>query len=398
LDKSPQGGETEAMTDDMKAGRNSIPKLRPKRQPQVIDAEAKDVTPPPAGNAEREPRAKAEAKTEPGPQQRAESETQAAPAPAAKADLAAALPAILVAAVTGVGAGLLGSWFFSSAPVPPADTSSVNNAIAQLSSRLSQQETKPQQPSVDLAPLNERSAKLETATGALRGEIAEVKKLIEAQAKAPATATAADVAAVNRRLAQIEERVGVLAALAKPEPKPEPKPDTSSAEVVALGALRDAVATGAAFQNELNSVRGLSKERAAALAPLQSFAAGGLPTVAALAKQFEAVASKMLNPPPPPDSGVLTRLWSNAGKLVDVRPVGEPQGSDTGAVVARMEAKLARGDLAGALDESKALAAAVRDSGKDWFVAAERRRDAEALIKREISAALAAIAAERPKP
>jgi hypothetical protein len=390
------------MTDDMKAGRNSIPKLRPKRQPQVIDAEAKDVTPPPAGNAEREPRpkaeAKAEAKTETGPERRVESEAPAARAPAAKADLAAALPAILVAAVTGVGAGLLGSWFFSSAPVPPADSSSVNNAIAQLSSRLSQQETKPQQPSVDLAPLNERSAKLETATGALRGEIAEVKKLIEAQAKAPATATAADVASVNRRLAQIEERVGVLAALPKPEPKPEPKPDTSSAEVVALGALRDAFTAGAAFQNELNSVRGLSKERAAALAPLQSFAANGLPTVAALAKQFEAVAGRMLNPPPPPDSGVLTRLWSNAGKLVEVRPVGEPQGSDTGAVVARMEAKLARGDLAGALDESKALPAAVRDSGKDWFLAAERRRDAEALIKREINAALAAIAAERPKP
>jgi hypothetical protein len=416
------------MTDTTKSERNSIPKLRPKRQPQVIDAEAKDVTPraeEPA--AQDEPMAKnEEVKTEAAPEPTGHTMKESPQPASRKHDYAAAFPAIVVAALSGVGAGLLGAWLFASTPPLPPDTSSVSNAIAQLSSRLSQQETKPQ-PVIDLSPLNERNAKLESATGELRNQLEEVKRLIEAQAKTPAavtaaaelrselaemkklidaqaktpttpTATAAEVAAVNRRLSQIEERVVALAAAPKPEPAPEPKPDLHSAEVVALGVLRDALASGRPFASELEAVRGIMKERAAALAPLAQHAKDGLPTVAALARQFGPAASRMLNPPPASDSGVLTRLWSNASKIVEVRPVGEPQGSDPAAIVARMDTKLARADLAGALDDAKALPASVRGLAKDWFAAAERRRDADVLIRNQINAALSAIVTERPKP
>ncbi len=77
--------------------------------------------------------------------------------------------------------------------------------------------------------------------------------------------------------------------------------------------------------------------------------------------------------------------------------MGDPQGSGAGAVVARMEAKLARGDLSGALEESNTLPAQTRALAKDWFDAAGERRDADAAIKSLINAALAAISAERPK-
>ena len=150
---------------------------RPKRQPPVIDAEAKDVTPPAA------------------PESEAKAETQAPEPPQAskkKIELQPLLPAIAVAAVCGVGAGLFGAWVFSPGVPQTADTSAISNSIAQLSSRLTQQETKPL-PAPDLAPLNERSAKLETATGALRGELAEVKKLVEAQANVPAPTLAESV-------------------------------------------------------------------------------------------------------------------------------------------------------------------------------------------------------------
>lgn len=416
------------MSDTMKSERNSIPKLRPKRQPQVIDAEAKDVTPRAEAPAmQDEPMAKneevrADAAAEPTGHTVKESPQ---PDPR-KHDYAGAFPAILVAALSGVGAGLFGAWLFASTPPSPPDTSSVSNAIAQLSSRLSQQETKPQ-PVIDLSPLNERNAKLETATGELRNQLAEVKRLIEAQDKAPAVATAtaelrgelaamkklidaqaktpatpavspAEVAAVNQRLAKIEERVVALAEAPKAEPAPEPKPDLHSAEVVALGALRDAIASGRPFASELDAVRAIAKERAAALAPLAQHAKDGLPTIAVLTRQFGPAASRMLNPPPSSDSGVLTRLWSNASKIVEVRPFGEPQGSEPAAIVARMDAKLARSDLAGALDEAKSLPASVRDLAKDWFVAASLRRDADALIRNQINAALTAIVTERPKP
>lgn len=300
-----------------------------------------------------------------------------------------AVPAIAVAALSGILAGLAGAWLFSSSVSPAGDTSAINNSIAQLSSRLTQQETKAA-PASDLTPLSERSAKLEIATGELRGELAEVKRLVEAQGNAP---TAAEMTAVNRRLAQIEEKVGALALL----PKAEQKSDAQPSEVIALSALRDAISTGAPFTSELNAVRALLKDRAAPLASLEKFAKDGLPTVTALAKRFEPLASKLASTPPAPESGVFTRLWKNAGKLVEVRPIGEPQGSEPGAVVARMESKLARGDLAGALEESKALPASSREQAKEWFAAAEQRRDADAAIKTLINAALAAISAEHPK-
>jgi hypothetical protein len=365
------------MTSDSDHEQEGGPNPRPKRKPPVIDAEAKDVTPPSPENT-----AKPESDSKP-----MQKETNTI-------DWRASLPALAVAGVCGVAAGLLGAWLFSSGSPQTADSAALNSSIAQLSSRLTQQETKAL-PAPDLTPLTERSTKLESATGELRGELAEVKKLLEAQANAP---TVAEVNSINRRLAQIEEKVGALAALPKPEPKNEAKSEVQPAEVVALGALRDAIASGAPFAGELNTVRGILKERAASLASLDKFAGSGLPTVAALAKRFEPLAAKLASAPPPsPDSGVFTRLWNNAGKLVEVRPVGEPQGSDAGAVVARMETKLSRGDLAGALEESKALLPSAREVAKDWFEAAERRRDTDASIKSLIGAALTAISAERPK-
>lgn len=398
------------MTDETDRKPEPGPSRRAKRKPQVIDAEAKDVTaaraepapevprqesqPEPRRDAQQEIRQEAQhERPQETPHVQPKSDSSGRESRVAAMDWRQMLPAIAVAAVCGVGAGLFGSWLFSSALRPEADASSLNNSIAQLSSRLAQQEEK-SPPVTDLNPLNERSAKLETATGELRGELAEVKKLVQAQSNAP---TAAELNAVNRRLAQVEEKVGTLAAL--PKPAPEPKHDTQPAEIIALGALRDAIAAGSSFAAELGAVRAMLQERAAPLAALDKSANSGMPSVAELAKRFEPIAAKLASvPPPPPESGVFTRLWSNAGKLVEVRPVGEPQGSDAGAVVARMETRLARGDLSGALEESKALPQSARDQAKDWFAAAEQRRDAEVLIKNMITAALAAMSAERSKP
>jgi hypothetical protein len=353
------------------------PNPRPKRQPPVIDAEAKDVTPP---SPERAAKQDSEPEREPQPMQ----------AKIKNIGWQTALLVVAVAAFCGAGAGLFGSWLFSSGvPAQNADTSALNNSIAQLSSRLTQQETK-SLPAPDLTPLNDRSAKLETATGELRGELAEIKKLVEAQSGGP---TVAEINSVNRRLALIEEKIGALAALPKPEAKNDPQPT----EVIALGALRDAVASGSPFASELNAVRAILKDRAAPLNALDRFSRDGLPTVATLSKRFEPLAATLASTPPKEDSGIFTRLWNNAGKLVEVRPVGEPQGSDAGAVVARMETKLARGDLAGALEESKALPPQRRALAKDWFGAAEQRRDADTAIRNLINAALAAISAEKPK-
>lgn len=377
------------MADESKPDQESTPNpRRSRREPPVIEGEAKEI-----------PSAEDQAKAE-------------APARAARlrARLAAfdwqtAAPYAGVALMAGILSGVIAGWMFSAPASPPTDISSLQREIATLANKIGAQKIDPalsarierletvtkQIP--DVSPIADRNAKLEVALGELRGELAELKKAVESRAPAP---TVSEIEAINRRLGAVDERLAVLAAPKPEPPKPVVVEAPRPAEVVALGALRDSVLSGASFARELDTVRALLKERAAELAPLEKYAADGLPTVAALAKRFEPIASQLVRAPEP-EGGFFTRLWSNAGKLVEVRPAGEPKGNDAGSVVARMESKLSRGDLSGALEESKLLPAASKTNASEWFELAERRRDAESLVKNLLNAALAAISAERIK-
>lgn len=364
-----------SMTEEPKPDQEEIPNPRKRRRPPVIDGEAKEI-PPPGSTANT----------------RSFTERMRDRWAAAEWNLPALFG--VAGALAGIGAGLLGAWLFAQPAPQPEDLSGLRNEIARLTARVTAQENAPKPapaPAPDLGPLNERSGKLETTIEQLRNEIAELKRLAETR---PAQEPTADVEGIARRLAGIEQRIDTAAAAPKAAPQ---QPSPRAAQVVALGALRDAIARGGGYARELETVRALLKDRDAELAPLAAHAETGLPTVAELAKRFAPVASSLVRTPQP-ESGIIDRLWNNAGKMIEVRPVGEPAGSDPGAVVARMEAKLARGDLAGALEDARALPPAVRATAKDWFETAEQRRDAEVLIRNLTNAALAAIAAETPKP
>jgi hypothetical protein len=129
----------------------------------------------------------------------------------------------------------------------------------------------------------------------------------------------------------------------------------------------------------------------APLAPLEASAASGLPTVAELRRRFSDLAPKLASAPPP-DSGYFAKLWSNATKLIEVRPVGEVAGTSAGAVVARVETRLARNDLAAALNEAEQLPPAAKAQAADWISAASRRREADTIVKNLMDAALASAA------
>jgi hypothetical protein len=72
-----------------------------------------------------------------------------------------------------------------------------------------------------------------------------------------------------------------------------------------------------------------------------------------------------------------------------VRQVGEVAGTSAGAVVARMETRLAKNDLAAALDEAAQLPAGAKAQAADWIAAASRRREADTAVKNLLNAALA---------
>ena len=247
--------------------------------------------------------------------------------------------------------------------------------IAEQEKRLATVESRPAPQTVDLAPLAARVESVENS-------LSDLRKLGE-QAQA---ANAAALETVNGRLAALESR------LAAP-----PRPAASNAaQIVALGALRDAVIAGGSFEKELAAVRSMLGDRAAPLAPFEAVAREGLPTVAKLSARFAELAPKLAREPDTAD-GYLARLWANAARLVEVRPVGEVEGASAGAVVARMEERLKRGDLAAALEEGARLPAAVRTTGADWLAIATRRQNAELAVKNLLNAELAALAAEPQK-
>ena len=97
--------------------------------------------------------------------------------------------------------------------------------------------------------------------------------------------------------------------------------------------------------------------------------------MASLQAKFGGVADQMIEAAnrPSPDAGMVDRLLFHAKSLVSVRPAGPVTGDSAEAVVSRMQAKVAAGDLAGALKEREALPAAAKEASMEWAGQAAQR-------------------------
>jgi hypothetical protein len=160
---------------------------------------------------------------------------------------------------------------------------------------------------------------------------------------------------------------------------------------VVAAALRDTVARGAPFSAELAAVKPLTRD-SAQLAPLEPFAATGVPGAAALARELTDLipAMRALATPPSRGGGFLDRLQAGAEKLVRIRPINAP-GNDPDAVLARIEARAAANDIDGALGALAELPADVRAPAAAWTRQAQARSAALAAadtVAREAFAAL----------
>lgn len=162
--------------------------------------------------------------------------------------------------------------------------------------------------------------------------------------------------------------------------------------VVASG-LRSAVQRGAPYAGELGAAKALGPDPQA-LAPLEPFAASGVPSAQALGREFLALAPKLAQAAKASSAGdYVERLLAHAERLVRVRPVNEAAGGDdTSAVVARAEAKAEHADIAGVLAELGKLPDSARGAAAEWMKKAEAREAAVAAAQRIENAALAALA------
>jgi len=162
-------------------------------------------------------------------------------------------------------------------------------------------------------------------------------------------------------------------------------------------ALREAVENGKPFAAELAADKALGAD-GGALAPLEPFAAAGLPSAEALARDFDRAEPAMSTAAAPAthESGILGRLQANAERLVRVRPVGDTPGDDPTAGLARAGAKAHRGDIAGALAEVERLPADVKAPAADWIKAAQARTAAITAARQFAANSLAALAKTSP--
>jgi hypothetical protein len=200
-----------------------------------------------------------------------------------------------------------------------------------------------------------------------------------------------DIEALANRIVALESAVKGLAAATAPLASAGAN-DRTARLTVAAEALRAAVERGTPFQAELNAVQALGVDQKAAAA-LEPFAASGVPSPAALARELEALipALEQAAEPQSGDTSLIERFKANAQKLVRITPLNAPPGNDPGAALDRIRFDAAHADIAAARAALNTLPDAAKPLAAAW---SKKAADREAALSasREIAAgALAAL-------
>ncbi len=393
----------------------SEPENTARRRPPTLDLTAKEVesdgpspTPGPAAVDAAEGR----------PAQ------EAAPAERKDPNFLTSIKPYAVGAVVGaiaVGAIIAGLWtgglipLHKTAAIPGAQGAKATS-MDEISSRLDKIEQAMQAPHVDQA-LAARVAAAEAQSKSLGDSLAALNRRLDevaaasqsalAQAKAAAVAAdgiknatqtgvqRSDVEALNDRIAGLESTIKSLAA--DVAQRMSSADDRAARLTVAAEALRAAVERGAPYQAELAAAKALGADQNAT-APLEPFAANGVPNAAALAHELALLTPSLLQASgaAPSESSFLGRLETHAQKLVRITPIDAPAGDDPSSVIARINIDAVRGDIAAALADIARLPDSARVLTAAWVKKAEAREAALAASRRIAADALAAIG--RPAP
>jgi hypothetical protein len=290
----------------------------------------------------------------------------------------------------------------SRAPPAAADP----KALEELTRRVAKLEAAPATPSSPASDpaLAARIAALEAEVKAMAATLGSVGRrdeevlAVARDARARADASAAALAELAQRIpaATVAER-SALEALAnrvtavERSEKAVESGDRALRLALAATALNNAVERGDAFAAELATAKALGAD-AKLVAALEPFARSGVPSAATLARQFSELAPSLQASGAAPREGVLARLQVNAEKLIRIRRVDEPAGSDAGAIVARAEAKVSRDDIAGAVSELAELPPDARAPAEAWIKSAQARSAAIDASRRLAADALSGLA------
>jgi hypothetical protein len=288
-------------------------------------------------------------------------------------------------------------------------------ALDELTARVAKLETggsATRPPAADPVLAN-RMATLEGALKSLEEKIGVVARrtddidLIARDAREKAGASAAAIAELTQKMArlssasELDASINRIAALERligtvqAELAKRGVGETGDRPVrlaVTAAALNTAVERGDAFTAELAAAKQLAGN-AAPLAPLESFAATGLPSATTLGRELVTLTNALAQTSgaPPREGGFLDRLQANAERLVRIRPLDEPPGDDPAAVLTRIEQRALQADLPGALTELAKLPAPARAAAQAWMAKAQARLAAVAASRRFAADAFAAL-------
>lgn len=235
------------------------------------------------------------------------------------------------------------------------------------------------------AALKAGGEKASAEAKALSAKIAELEARVRKVAPVEGDVASANAAAIGKLRAANEELTGALkealdrvAALEAARSRDATGRLEKGALIVAIGQLREAALSGGAYAEALAPVKTIvasDPELKAPLATLERFAAKGVPTVSRLRAGFERLAVDIVRAGRRPESGDwLDRAWARARSIVIVRRTGKDvPGQTPEAIVARSEAKMSQGDLAGAVKTLEGLEGTARKAAEGWLSDAQDR-------------------------
>lgn len=286
-------------------------------------------------------------------------------------------------------------WAPGLAALLPWGPRSANEALAQLDQR--QGDIARRQSAIDqhLARIEEQ---LRTAGAAAAKDFDQRLAALEQRPRTDDPGRLAALQQDVQKLAAAHEETG--ARVAKIEARRGAGERGAEALLLALGQLRSQVQGSQPFAAELGAVEALGHSQPEvhdSLEPLAASAATGIPNLAVLRQRFEREVGPGLMRAAPTGDGWGEQIMGRLRSLVVVRRVGSNAAGADDPVeggVARAEAALASGDLAGAVKAVETLPNATAEPAQSWLADSRRRLAAEQGLARLTDQLTARLAAE----
>ncbi len=367
-----------------------------KDEPDVLDLKAEPGEPKPEYGAETpaaEPLSDAAStpRAEETVEERAaEPEAPYSPSPAASPVTAQSSPSTAALVGAGILGGLIallaaGSMQYAgylpgSAPAAVSGSSDeVAGLRAEIDGLKQQLATIPAEGAAS-GDLDKRIAALESEIGKNAGPDPEIaSRLSGLEEKLAALQSASNQAqtADGQKIDDLSSRLAEAEKTLKEQPG-----EAAVSRAIAATYLKAAVDRGDPFLTELETFAALAPQDPA-LQDLRPLAASGVKSKSTLSAEFNGQAKLILDAvnQPVAGEGFTDRLLASAQSLISVRPVGNVEGTDAGAILARMEDKLKNGDVKGAALEWEGLPEAGRKASESFKADLDKRAKADELTR-----------------